>query len=194
MKKITKFVLRFALILSLMAAIESVLGDGNLKKAGKTDNGKSDEKSKAIKGKKNANTYRIGDSVEVGNMVYKVWNAETAEKLTSRNDMIRPVATEGKFLVIDMEIYNNGKKNMTIDNRLFKVRDGMGREYESSVDMDVLLLLKEHGDLYFKDINPGISKRGKLVFELPKDAENYTLAVSGGSGWSEGKYEVIALH
>jgi hypothetical protein len=44
-----------------------------------------------------------------------------------------------------------------------------------------------------EDINPNLSKTGKVVFELPVEETEYNLKVSIGFGWFSGEYEQFRL-
>jgi len=80
-----------------------------------------------------------------------------------------------------------------VDSNMFKVKDEQGREFEPTSDAEVMMVVDGMSDFFLQDINPGLSKAGKLVFELPTDVTSYTLEVSSGFGWSGGEYERIQL-
>ncbi|WP_404997127.1 DUF4352 domain-containing protein [Caldifermentibacillus hisashii] len=106
---------------------------------------------------------------------------------------MEPATTDGQFVVIDIEAFNNDKETRMVDSSMFKIKDNQGREFEPTTDTDVMMVLGDFADFFLQDINPGISKTGKLVFELPSDATSFSLEVSSGYGFAGGDYETIQL-
>lgn len=137
--------------------------------------------------------YTVGDLVEVGNLSYNVLNVESTNEIASDNQFIESAKTNGQFIIIEIEAFNNDKETRMVDSNMFKMADDQGREFEPTSDIDVMMALDGAMDFFLQDINPGLSKTGKLVFELPADATSYSLEVSSGFGWSGGEYEVIKL-
>ena len=150
---------------------------------------KTDKKDK----KEEAKVYQIGDLVETGKLAYKVTNAESKSELKSDNEFIESATTTGQFILIDIEAFNNDKDARMIDSSMFKILDDQSREFNPSSDSEVMMVVDGAMDFFLQDINPGLSKTGQLVFELPADAKSYSLQVSSGFGWSGGEYETIKL-
>ncbi len=138
-------------------------------------------------------TFIVGDLVNTGKLGYKVLNVESTKEIKSDNQFIESAKTDGQFVVIDIEAFNNDKKARMVDSNMFKIKDDQGREFEPTNDSDVMMVVEGAMDFFLQDINPGLSKKGKLVFELPQDAASYSLEVSSGFGWSGGEYEQIKL-
>ncbi|MEK4538102.1 DUF4352 domain-containing protein [Peribacillus sp. FSL K6-1552] len=195
MKKIGKFIFMALGIIIALSVIGSFMGgeeetsDAKVKEADSTQT----KDNKTDSSKKETKVYKIGDKVKVGKLAYKITNAESMTEIKSNNEFIESAKTDGQFLVIDIEAFNNDKEARMVDSSMFKVKDNQGREFEPSNDSDVMMVLEETMDLFLQDINPGISKKGKLVFELPKDSSTYSIEVSSGLGWAGGEYEKIKL-
>lgn len=49
------------------------------------------------------------------------------------------------------------------------------------------------GNLFLEEVNPGLSREGQIVFEIPASVENYSLEVSSGLGWSGGEVKSVTL-
>jgi Domain of unknown function (DUF4352) len=79
---------------------------------------------------------------------------------------------DAEFLVIDLSIRNNDRTASTLPP--FKLMDAQGREYDES---DKGTFMQGAFDL-FKKLNPGVSSRGYLVFDVPHG--EYALKASGG--------------
>lgn len=75
---------------------------------------------------------------------------------------------------------------------MFIMKDSEGREFEPMVDGDILMLLGDK-NLFLEDVNPGLSRVGQIVFEIPAAVTSYTLEVSSGIGRSGGEYKEIKL-
>jgi hypothetical protein len=118
--------------------------------------------------------YKAGDTVTVGYTSYAVWGARWKRRLSDNEYLdTRPDAS---FLLIDLTVRNDDKKPRTIP--LFKLLDENDKEYETTskawaVDGSIGVL---------DSLNPGVSKQGSIVFDVPRD-HIYKLKVSGGF-WS----------
>lgn len=143
--------------------------------------------------KEEVKTYQISDTVKTGNLAYKVTNVTATNELKSDNQFIESATTSGQYIVIDLEVSNNDSKTRMIDSSMFKMYDDQNREFEPSSDTEVIMVVEGAMDFFLQDINPGLSKTGQLVFELPSDSSSYTLQVSSGYGWAGGDYESIKL-
>jgi len=142
----------------------------------------------------NNEVYGIGDYVEVGKLAYTVHSVETTNILESDNQFIDPATTDGQCVIVEIEAFNNDSETRMVDSSMFKLIDDQGREFNTSTDTDVMMVLDESLNLFLQDINPGISKTGKLVFELPNDVSSYELQVSSGFGFAGGEYATIELN
>ncbi|KOR80287.1 hypothetical protein AM232_18810 [Bacillus sp. FJAT-21352] len=194
MKKIGKFIFMALGIIIALSVIGSFMG-GEEESSETTVKEKDSTQTKDNKtdSSKETKVYKIGDKVKVGKLAYKITNAESMTEIKSNNEFIESAKTDGQFLVIDIEAFNNDKEARMVDSSMFKVKDNQGREFEPTNDSDVMMVLEETMDLFLQDINPGISKKGKLVFELPKDSSTYSIEVSSGLGWAGGESEKIKL-
>ncbi|MFE4201982.1 DUF4352 domain-containing protein [Aneurinibacillus aneurinilyticus] len=135
-----------------------------------------------------AKTYKVGEAVQVDNFTYTV--SGTSNKKQIGNEYLNK-KTENTFLVIDVAIKNGDKEARMMDTSLFKLKDANGTEYDPMAEADMYV----NGDspLFLANVNPGLTKKGKVVFELPTDAKGLQLVVSSGLGFSGGKTELINL-
>ncbi|WHY86981.1 DUF4352 domain-containing protein [Neobacillus novalis] len=205
MKKIGKIIMIVVGVIIVLGVIGSML-DGGEEKSDKTSKEAATTTTKTTSETKNKQTnetkqsekpkvkaFVVGDIVKTGKLGYKVLNVETTKEIKSDNQFIESVKTEGQFVVIDLEAFNYDKKARMVDSNMFKIKDDQGREFEPTSDSNVMMVVKGAMDFFLQDINPGLSKKGKLVFELPQDAASYSLEVSSGFGWAGGEYEEINL-
>ena len=115
--------------------------------------------------------YGFGDEVKVGEMVYVVDSAHTAQYIGTD---FMGVQADGIFVVVDLTIKNTGSETKHISSSFMKIVDGEGRIFES--DEEAWIYYDDN--LVFKQLQPGLSTRGKVIFDVPKDATLY-LQVSG---------------
>ena len=70
---------------------------------------------------------------------------------------------DGVFVILDVEIENTGRTAEYLLDSEVKLLDNQRREFSTSI---ASIYLGEEAFL-FEEINPGIKKRGKLVFDVP---------------------------
>ena len=202
MKKLGKFVLYFFGVIIVLGIVGSIVGGGEEAADSTPSNDPVTETNTEVKSEKapekkeekpETKAYAIGEMVEVGNLGYKVLNVKSTNEIKSDNQFIESAKTNGQFVIIEIEAFNNDTEARMVDSNMFKVKDGQGREFDPTNDVDISMLIESSMDFFLQDINPGLSKTGTLVFELPADATSYTLQVSSGFGWAGGEYADIKL-
>ncbi|WP_214851683.1 DUF4352 domain-containing protein [Exiguobacterium sp. s193] len=131
---------------------------------------------------------KVGDQVKVGKLTYTV---NDVKQVATLSNVLGEKKTSGQFLVVDVTILNRDKEERFVDSEMFKVKVG-DTEYSADAELDSYA---NDGGLGFflETINPNIEKQGKIVFELPKNANGYVLEVSSGFGWSGGESKQIKL-
>lgn len=147
------------------------------------EQGKDTEKTTEKKTEKETETeeeteavYVIGDIFNVGKLGVKILEVEEKKEFVSDNMFIDDITTDGKFIAVTAELTNNDKEAVTFTNSLFKLIDDQDREFEAHTDAGLMTIL---GDsyLFLESCNPGMSKTGIFVFEVPADVEQYHLLV-----------------
>ena len=126
--------------------------------------------------------HKMKETVNVGYTSYEVWSTRWSTQL-SNNQFLnqRPDAT---YLIIEVSVRNNDTKPRTIPP--FKLLDKNNAEYETS--SNALMVEGNIGPL--DSLNPGVTKQGLIVFDVP-EKHSYRLIVSGGF-WS-GETALIEL-
>jgi len=120
-----------------------------------------------------ATPYLMNTDVKVDYLTYKVTNAET---FTEMGTFIYNKKTEGKFVKVYLRITNNAKETKEILTPRFKIEDSQERKYDRL--SDDMLYIADHLE-FGKQLQPGLAVSGAIVFEMPKDAENLKLVISG---------------
>ncbi|MED0680650.1 DUF4352 domain-containing protein [Aneurinibacillus thermoaerophilus] len=134
-----------------------------------------------------AKTYKVGEVVPVEKFTYTVNKVSNQKKIG--NDFMNKT-TEGTFLVINVSIKNGDKEARMMDTSLFKIKDANGTEYDPFAEGDMYV---NKDPLFLSNVNPGLTKKANIVFELPTDAKGLQLEVNSGVGTAAGKTELINL-
>ncbi len=135
-----------------------------------TDSGSSGDEATSAPTEEQV-SYGLNDEVTAGDVKWIVTDAYTAEVLDGA--FTGKETTQGKFVVVNVTVENLGKdmKSMTS----LDLRDNQGREYTSSVTSFKNLGAEQ---LYIlENLNPNLPYTFADVYEVPKDAEGFTLRV-----------------
>jgi hypothetical protein len=133
----------------------------------------------------------IGQPVKSGDFEYVVKNSSETNEIKSDNEFIDSKTTTGKFIVVDYSIKNLDSEARMVDADLFRIKSG-GNEFKPMQDADIMMLIGD-ANLFLEEVNPQMSRDGKIVFEVPADLTTYDLQVSSGLGWSGGEYKTVKL-
>jgi len=152
-----KKVLISILILSCIFFLLSGCDDVQPEKVDKETNGEPHAKTE---------TYKIGDPVKAGNLIFTVNSTRTDKG----GDIIKP--GEGKiYYIVDVTVENTGDKSENVSSLLmFKLFDSDGYNYSVTFGPET----KGQID---GEIAAGRKLRGELVFEIPEDAMGLELEI-----------------
>ncbi len=109
-----------------------------------------------------ATTGKVGEALTNAGTTYEVTNVETATEIGDPD--FGGARADGTFVIVDLELTNNKDETKTFTDASAKIETADGNEYETS-DKTVLAFGNE--GLLLKDIQPDLTTRGKLAFELP---------------------------
>ncbi|MEB6548993.1 DUF4352 domain-containing protein [Heyndrickxia sporothermodurans] len=196
MKKLGKLIITVIGVFIVIGIIGSMVGKDEEKTSSepsKKVTASETKVNKEAKKKTESKIYKVGDLVKVGKLAYKVSKVSATSEIKSDNEFIKSAKTDGQFIMISIEAFNKDKKARMVDSTMFKIKDDQGREFDPTNDSEVMMVADEAMEFFLQDINPGVSKKGLMIFELPKDSAHYSLEVSSGFGWAGGKYEEIKL-
>ena len=113
----------------------------------------------------------IGEKIPVGDVAWQVTNARQATELSSALGESK----QGNFVVVDFLFENNTKEAVTLDSSSVALLDGEGRE--SQVDTDNSMYVDPSKDVFFQQVNPGVSREGEVIFSVAPNASDFTLSV-----------------
>lgn len=111
-------------------------------------------------------TYKIGDSVKAGNLIFTV----NSTRIDEGGDFIKP--KDGYiYYIIDVTVENTGDKSESVSSlMMFKLFDSDGYNYNITIGPET----KGSVD---GEISSGRKLRGELAFEIPQDAEGLELEI-----------------
>jgi len=133
--------------------------------------------------------FDMGNQIAVGNISYVV--KSISEKTTLSNSFDSKT-TQGKYLVINIDVTNNDKESRMIDTAMFKLHDSKERVFDPDSTLD--MYVNQDLGFFLENLNPGISRNANIVFELPKDAIELKLELTSGFGWSGGESKLVKLN
>jgi len=116
--------------------------------------------------------YKIGDTVKVGDMQYKVTKTSASKKV---GPSALQETANGTFLIVDLNVKNNGEDSVTVDSSFFNLKLG-SKTYKADADASMSANQKEDGSIdnsfFLQDLNPGSEMSGKVVFDVSEDVAN----------------------
>src|ERR671916_478549 len=116
--------------------------------------------------------YSVGETAQAGNVEWKVTDAFLTDQLKSTFGTQKG----GDFVVVDFTFTNNRPEEVTLDPELHMVlKDSQGREFGS--DTDAWEFVPPNLNIFLEPVNPGISKDGRVVYQVPSDAKGFTLTL-----------------
>jgi len=127
---------------------------------------------KAKEQKPEPQKYSVGQTATVANVVWKVSDAYLTDQLKSTFETQK----RGRFVVVDFTFTNNRDEEVTLDPQLHMIlKDSQGREFGS--DPDAWEFVPTNLNLFLEPVNPGLSKDGRVVYQVPPDANGFTLTL-----------------
>lgn len=116
----------------------------------------------------------IGQSYSLGSLTYKIEKVKFKKYIGGVYTLNK---ADGVFLIITLTVTNKAKEQVAIDNSFFRLIDDTGAVYDYSPDGTATLELSEFPGETFMGmiINPNITKKAKVVFEVPSKKKNYKL-------------------
>ena len=144
----------------------------------KTEEPKAEEPAKKEEAKKEepkkeeVKAFGIGEKATIADVGFTLNGVEETNEINSGNEFIPNATTEGKFIIADVSVENGQKEALTINSSFFKIKTTDEVEYEATTDGEVIMAMGDNmGDFFLEQINPGLSKSGKVVFEVPADLD-----------------------
>ena len=151
-----RFIIPLGLVL-LIALISAGSGGGDNNGAG-SGGGNATKSS----GGGNGTSGRVGQALTNAGTTYKVTSARTTKTIGDPD--LGGARADGIFVVVSLQLTNNKNETKTFTDASAKLKTSDGKEYETS---DKTPLAFGDQALLLKDIQPDLTTRGKLAFEIP---------------------------
>ncbi|WP_164669381.1 DUF4352 domain-containing protein [Virgibacillus doumboii] len=147
---------------------DTASGDSGETNQEQTADSNEQEKDKEKEGK--VKKASVGETATVANVGFTVDNVKSTSEIDSGNEFVENATTSGKFVILDVTVKNDQKEALTMNSSYFKIKTADGTTYDPITDGQVMMAMGDNmGDFFLTQINPGLSKSGKVVFEVPKD-------------------------
>jgi len=129
-------------------------------------------------------TGKVGQTVTNAGTTYKVTNVRTTDKIGDPS--LLGARADGTFVVVDLNLTNNKDETKTFLDSTAKLVTSDGKRYETS---DKAVMAFGDKNLLLKDIQPDLTTRGKLAFDVPPSkVSGSTLVID--DIWGSGKVKV----
>lgn len=130
--------------------------------------------------------YKFGDKVIVGDFAYTFHNMSVAYEIGDYSfGTFLGEKADGIFVIFDVTIENVGKESKTLWGSYVNIIDDQERKFEH--DSTAEFYLRDEA-FSFEQMQPGLPKRGKIVFDVPTDLSGYIEIVSDNIWSTEKKY------
>lgn len=150
-------------------SVEEASASENSKKESASEDDGEKEKTEEEE-ESNSNTARVGEPAVVEDVTFTVNEIEETTEISSGNEFIENATTSGKYIIIDVTVKNDKSESITIDSSFFNLSTDEGTTYEPNTDGTVMMAMGDSMDDFFlQQINPGLDKNGKVVFEVGED-------------------------
>lgn len=134
----------------------------------------------------NGKSGRVGEALTNAGTTYTVTDVRTTKTIGDPD--LGGARADGTFVVVSLALTNNKDETKTFLANSAKIKTSDGKEYETS---DKTVLAFGDKDLLLKDIQPDLTTRGKLAFELPPSkVSGSTLVVEDLFGAGEIKVDL----
>lgn len=114
--------------------------------------------------------YKLGDEIIIGNFAYTFNSYYTTDKIGE--DFMGTFMGEeadGVFLVFDVTIENTAKESKTIWGSNVVIIDDQDRRFEHDTMAEIYL----DDSFSFEQMQPGLPKSGKIVFDVPNNIKGF---------------------
>ena len=111
--------------------------------------------------------FKVGDEFTVSDFKWKITGFEKKSEIGEYiMDTFMGEKADGEFLIVSVEVENVGKSAEYLMDSFVKLIDDQDREFSPST-MASIYLKPQGSALMFETINPGIVKKGKIVYDVP---------------------------
>lgn len=139
-----------------------------------------------IRKRKNLVPLRSGERIIAAAFLDQTLHAvSNIERTKSIYNPLSSTYADGEFLILTLIVRNDSKKSRTISASMMTLIDSQEREFSVSDKGKTALVMNgdQTVEFWMSEVQPGLSKVIKIVFDVPPGADNLNLKVMSG-GWS----------
>jgi len=124
----------------------------------------------------------IGEELTVGKVTFKVNSIDEVKEVSAANGYMKykPDSEGAVFLIVNATVRNDGTEMIQTDSSFFKLKAAGGATYSPST-----IVVADDKFFIFEGINPGLSLKGNVLFEVPAGLTGLDLQVQTGFWGSE---------
>ena len=131
-----------------------------------------------VTAKQEVKTYSLGDEIQAGDFKWKITKVSTTKEIGQ--DVMGTFFGEkadGLFVVLDVEVENTANSAQYLTDSYIKLVDSQSREFSPNT-VAAIYLKPEGSALMFEQVNPGITKKGKIVYDVPENVKNFNVKIT----------------
>ncbi|MFW6230746.1 MAG: DUF4352 domain-containing protein [Nanoarchaeota archaeon] len=134
--------------------------------------------------------FSLDEPIRAGSFEWTIKGYTTRRQIGEYiGDTLMGSEADGIYYVLDVEVENLDDTAEYLSDSFIKLVDGQGREF--SADTGAAMFLEDNSYILFDQINPGIVKKGKIVFDAPENLEVVNLKIS--SSFMENSFYTVKL-
>lgn len=138
----------------------------------KTDNSSTNQVQEQVK------TYSLGDIIQAGDFKWKITKVSTTKEIGQDiAGSFFGVKADGIFVILDVEVENTANSAKYLTDSYIKLVDSQGREFSPNT-VAAIYLKPEGSALVFEQVNPGITKKGKIVYDVPENVKSFNVKIT----------------
>ncbi len=114
--------------------------------------------------------YSLGDTIKIDDLAYTIHSYKLVNQIGDESfGYFFGEEADGIFLIADVTIENIGKESKTLWTSYITIIDDQGRTYEHDSMAEIYL----DDSFDFEQLQPGLPKSGKIVFDVPADLKGF---------------------
>lgn len=129
-------------------------------------------------------TFTVGDGARI--VEYTVTDARTTDTIGSG---FSTEEADGVFVVVEVRMTNRGDESLDMSSSNFRLVDDQARSYET--DRDAVFAVEDN--VIYEQLDPGVTKRGVLVFDVPPEQSGRELEIRPAGIFSTAEEHYVDL-
>ena len=171
--------IKFGLVIVIFVLMGIAMShSSNSKNIGTNENSILSPKVVETTPKEEIKTYFLGDTIQAGDFKWKITKVSTTNEIGQ--DVMGTFfgkKADGLFVILDVEVENTGNSAEYLTDSYIKLVDSQNREFSPN-PVAAIYLKPEGSALVFAQINPGITKKGKIVYDVPENVKNFNVKIT----------------